>query len=117
MVLKKEKLNNIIQRELSDIIQMEVKDPAIGFCTITGVEVTNDLSIAKVYVSFLNKNPQKRMETLQHSKGFIRTLLAKRLTVRKCPELQFVIDTSIEYGNKIESIIEELNQQKKISND
>ena len=116
MVLKKEKLNNIIQRELSDIIQMEVKDPAIGFCTITGVEVTNDLSIAKVYVSFLN-NPQKRMEALQHSKGFIRTLLAKRLTVRKCPELQFVIDTSIEYGNKIESIIEELNQQKKISND
>ena len=96
---------------------MEVKDPAIGFCTITGVEVTNDLSIAKVYVSFLNKNPQKRMEALQHSKGFIRTLLAKRLTVRKCPELQFVIDTSIEYGNKIESIIEELNQQKKISND
>lgn len=117
MVLKKERLNNIIQRELSDIIQMEVKDPAIGFCTITGVEVTNDLSIAKVYVSFLNKNPQKRMEALQHSKGFIRTLLAKRLTVRKCPELQFVIDTSIEYGNKIESIIEELNQQKKISND
>lgn len=57
------------------------------------------------------------MEALQHSKGFIRTLLAKRLTVRKCPELQFVIDTSIEYGNKIESIIEELNQQKKISND
>ena len=55
MVLKKEKLNNIIQRELSDIIQMEVKDPSIGFCTITGVEVTNDLSIAKVYVSFLNK--------------------------------------------------------------
>ena len=54
------------------------------------------------------------MEALQHSKGFIRTLLAKRLTVRKCPELQFVIDTSIEYGNKIESIIEELNQQKKI---
>ena len=117
MVLKKEKVSGIIQRELSDIIQMEVKDPAIGFCTITGVEVTNDLSIAKVYVPFLNKNPQKRMEALQHSKGFIRTLLAKRLTVRKCPELQFVIDTSIEYGNKIESIIEELNQQKKISND
>ena len=48
MVLKKEKLNNIIQRELSDIIQMEVKDPSIGFCTITGVEVTNDLSLIHI---------------------------------------------------------------------
>lgn len=115
MALKKEKMNNIIQRELSEILQMEVKDPAIGFCTITGVEVTNDLSIAKVYVSFLNKNPQKRMEALERSKGFIRTLLSKRLTIRKCPELQFIIDSSLEYGNKIESIIEELHTDKKIS--
>lgn len=111
MVLKKEKMNNIIQRELSEILQMEVKDPAIGFCTITGVETTNDLSIAKIYVSFLNKNKKKGMEALEHSKGFIRTLLAKRLTIRKCPELQFVLDTSLEYGNKIESIIEELHEK------
>ncbi len=112
MVLKKEKMNNIIQRELSDILQNEVKNPSIGFCTITGVETTNDLSIAKVYVSFLNKNVEKRMNALENSKGFIRTLLAKRLTIRKCPELQFVLDESLAYGNKIDSIINELNKQQ-----
>lgn len=111
MVMKREKINNIIQRELSDILQTEVRDPQIGFCTITAVEVTNDLSIAKIYVSFLNKNTKKSLEALERSKGFIRSLLAKRLTVRKCPELHFVLDTSLEYGNKIEGIIQELNHE------
>ena len=111
MVLKKEKMNNIIQRELSIILQTEVKDPSIGFCTITGVDTTADLSISKIYVSFLNKNTKKSMEALERSKGFIRTLLAKRLTIRKCPELHFILDTSLEYGNKIENIIDKLNDK------
>ncbi len=111
MVMKKEKMNNIIQRELSDILQTEVKNPQIGFCTITDVDITSDLSIAKIYVSFLNKNTKKSMDALEKSKGFIRSLLAKRLTIRKCPELYFILDTSLEYGNKIESIIEDLKHQ------
>ena len=116
MVLKKDKMNAIIQRELSQILQFEVKNSKIGFCTITAVETTRDLSIAKVYVTFLGKedrNVEKRMEALEHSKGFIRSLLAKRLTIRKVPELLFVVDTSLEYGNKIEKIINELNHQDK----
>ena len=111
MAMKKDKLNNIIQRELSTIIQNEVKNSGVGFCTITGVDVTSDLSYAKVYVSFLNKNTKKSMEALERSKGYIRSLLAKRLTIRKCPELQFVLDTSLAYGNKIETIISEINQK------
>lgn len=112
MVLKKDKMNNIIQRELSSILQTEVRDPEIGFVTITDVDTTTDLSIAKVYVSFLNKNTKKSMEALERSKGFIRSILAKRLTIRKCPELIFVHDTSLEYGNKIESIIKDLQEDK-----
>ena len=108
--MKIEKVNNMIQRELSSILMMEVKDPHIGFCTITDVEVTSDLSYAKVYVSFLNKNTKKSMEALERSKGYIRSLLAKRITIRKCPELQFVLDTSLAYGNKIETIISEINK-------
>lgn len=111
MALKKEKINHIIQRELSYILQNEVKDPKIGFCTITGVKTTNDLSYAKVYVSFMNKYQKQNIVALNKSKGFIRSLLAKRLTVRKCPELIFEIDTSLDYGNKIESIIKELNEK------
>lgn len=109
MVLKKDKMNNIVLRELSSILQIEVKDPSIGFCTITAVDITSDLSIAKVYVSFLNKNTKKSMEALERSKGFIRSILAKRLTIRKCPEIYFLLDDSLVYGNKIESIIDELN--------
>lgn len=109
--MKIEKVNNMIQRELSSILMMEVKDPHIGFCTITDVEVTSDLSYAKIYVSFLNKNTKKSMEALERSKGYIRSLLAKRITIRKCPELQFVLDTSLAYGNKIETIISEINQK------
>ena len=81
MVLKKEKISGIIQRELSQILQMEVRDPKIGFCTITAVDLTNDLSIAKIYVTFLGKDfdTNKGMQALERSKGFIRSLLAKRL--------------------------------------
>lgn len=109
--MKKDKLNNIIQRELSAIIQNEVKNSGVGFCTITGVDVTSDLSYAKVYVSFLNRNTKKSLEALEKSKGFIRSTLARRLTVRKCPELIFVLDTSLDYGNKIESILDEINKK------
>jgi ribosome-binding factor A len=111
MVSKKDKMNGIIQREVSQILQLEVRDRDIGFCTITGVDVTNDLSIAKVYVTFLDKgfSNAKGMEALQRSKGYIRSLLAKRLTTRKVPELKFILDTSLEYGNKIETIIKDLN--------
>lgn len=114
MAVKKDKLNGIIQRELSQILQLEVRDRDIGFCTITAVDVTNDLSIAKIYVTFLKKgHDQKRgLEALERSRGFIRTLLAKRLTVRRVPELKFVLDSSLEYGNKIETIIHELHEHE-----
>lgn len=113
MVLKKDKMNGIVQRELSQILQTEVRDADIGFCTITGIDITNDLSIAKVYVTFLGKgfSNAKGMEALERSKGFIRSLLAKRLTIRKAPELQFVLDTSLEYGNKIETILKDIKEK------
>ncbi len=114
MVLKKDKVNGIIQRELTSILQTEVKDPKIGFCTITAVDVTNDLSIAKIYVTFLGKNYKKKdgMQALNRSKGFIRSLLAKKLTIRRVPELVFVLDESLDYGNKIEGILKNLNQEE-----
>lgn len=113
MTVKKEKLNGIIQRELTEILATEVRDPKIGFITITGVETTTDLSYAKVYVSFLGKNYRKRdgMEALQRSNGFIRSLLAKRLTTRKVPELRFILDESLDYGDHIEKIIQDIHKE------
>ncbi len=115
MAVKRDKMNAIIQRELSEILQFEVKDPKIGICTITEVEVTNELSYAKIYVSFLNKstNIKEAMNALDRSKGYIRTLLSKRLTTYKTPNLLFVYDTSLAYGNHINDILQGINKDKK----
>ena len=73
MSMKKDRIEAIIQKEVSSIIQMELKDPKIGFITITDVTVTNDLSIAKIYVTFLGQQPRidAGMKALERSKGFI----------------------------------------------
>ena len=113
MGLKKEKMDNIIQKEVSEIIQFELKNPKIGFVTITGVDVTTDMSYAKVFVSFLGQNARKEagLKALNQSKGFIRSELAKRLTIRKTPELIFQLDNSLEKGNKIEQILHDINKK------
>ena len=112
MTLKAEKIAGIIQKEISEIIQFSLKDPKIGFITITDVTVTNDLSIAKIYVSFLGQNPREEagMKALDRSRGYLRSELAKRMTIRKVPELIFKLDDSLERGNKIERIISEINK-------
>lgn len=112
MKVKAEKIAGIIQKNISEIIQFDLKDPKIGFITITDVTVTNDLSIAKVYVSFLGQKAREEagMKAIERSKGFIRSHLAKRLSMRKVPELIFLVDKSLEKGNHIEEIIRKINQ-------
>ena len=101
-----------IKKELSQMLQTEIKDPRIGFVTITGVEVTNDLSIAKVYLSVMG-DEQEKEETLQalaKATGFIRSELGRRIRLRKTPELLFALDTSIEYGSRIEELLHKLGE-------
>ena len=99
-------------KDVSDILQFEVKSPDIGFITVTGVEVTNDYSYAKVFVTFLDKkNIENRFEALQRTKGFIRSSLAKKLSIYKVPELVFVLDNSYEQGEKIERILKEIEKK------
>ena len=107
---KNEKMNHICQRAISEIIQFELKDPKVGFVTITDVQVTNDNSYAKVFVSFLGKQERAEagLKALNRSKGFIRSALAKRLSIRKTPEIIFELDHSLEQGNKIEKILAEI---------
>lgn len=108
---KNDKMNAIVQKTISEIIQFELKNPKLGFVTITDVRVTNDNSIAKVYVSFLGKEERNQagLKILNQSKGFIRSELAKRLSIRKTPELIFEIDRSLEQGNRIEKILSDLS--------
>lgn len=113
MGTKIDKIAELIQRNISEIIQFELKDPKIGFITITDCQVTNDLSYAKVYVSFLGQNARKEagMKALERSKGYLRSELSKKMSTRKVPELVFVLDDTLEKGNKIEKIIANINKK------
>lgn len=107
-----------IKKELGSIIQREMKDPRIGFITVTGVEVTNDLSQAKIYISVLGSIEQKEnsLHALEKAQGFLRSEIGKRIQLRHVPELIFKIDESIEYGNRIESLITQLKRERNDEN-
>ena len=111
MSVKQERLDMILHREISNILQFDLKDPKLGFVTVTDVQCTKDLSVAKVYVTFLGKQERNDagMRILQKSKGYIRSTLAKRIKIRKMPDLIFIQDTSLDKGNKIESILKNMN--------
>lgn len=112
--IKQKRLEGIIRKDISDIIQFEVKDADVGFVTITDVDVSNDHSYAKVYVSFLGKDAraQAGLKALNRAKGFIRSALSQRLSIRRTPELTFVLDTSEEHGRHIDEIIASLHENE-----
>ncbi len=110
--VKQKRLEGIIRKNISDIIQFEVKDADVGFVTITDVEVSNDHSYAKVYCTFLGKNAraQAGLRALNRAKGFIRSALSQRLSIRRTPELIFVIDETEEHGRHIDEIIRQIHK-------
>ena len=116
MASRKERVPALILKNISEIIQFEVKSKSIGFVTVTDVEVSNDLSHAKVFVTFLGQgNVKDRLEALERTKGFIRSSLAKKMDTRKVPELHFIIDDSFEKARKIdESLKREEEALRKI---
>lgn len=110
--IKIERLNHAIQQEISIILMREIKDEEIKFVTITGVDTTNDLSYAKVYYTVLDESKkEKTEEALKKASSFIRTKLAERIDIRHTPELKFIYDTSIAYGEHIEDIINKINEK------
>lgn len=109
--LKGERVASDMQRELGSILLLEAKDEDFKNVTITDVEVTNDLSFAKIYFTTTD-NREKVEKDLNNAVGFFRTMLAERLEIRHTPELRFIFDESIEYGAKIEKIIEELHNEE-----
>ncbi len=114
--IKIERLNHAFQEEISMILMTEIKDEDIRFVTITGVDTSSDLSFAKVYFTVLDKEKlSSTLEALNGASSFIRTKLAERVEVRHTPELKFIYDTSIDYGNHIEKIIDEINQKESSS--
>lgn len=112
MSVKIDRLNNMFVEEISKIIHNDVKDKNINFVTITDVRITNDLSFAKVYITTLDNNRERVLDAINKASGFIRTKLSENIQIRKMPEIHFVYDESIEYGKKIEDIIERINNER-----
>ena len=109
------RINEELKKELSQVINYELKNSNVtGMISVTKVKVTPDLKYAKVYVSILNsKNISKTMEGLKESSGFMRSKIAKNVNLRITPELVFEVDDSLEYGEKIDSILKELKKEDK----
>lgn len=101
-----------MKKEIADIVRTEIKDPRIGFATITHVEVAGDLQHAKVYVSVLGDEDSKRntLDALSRSTGFIRGEVSRRLRMRVTPELGFKLDESGEYSTHIESVLRQIKK-------
>ena len=110
-----ERLNDRIQEELSKILMLEVKDEDIKFVTITDCEVSSDLSYCKVYYTVFDQTKKESTEkSLKDASGFLRGELSKRIDIRHTPELKFLYDESISYGEKIDKIIEDIKDEKEV---
>ncbi len=112
---KQKRLEGIIRKNISEIVQFGVKDPSVGFVTITDVQVSNDHSYAKVFCEFLGQEAraQAGLKALNRAKGYIRSELSQRLDIRRCPELIFVIDETEMKARHIDDIIASLHANDK----
>lgn len=105
-----DRVAEMIQRKLAQIIPQEVKDPRLkGFITISAVKVAADLGHAKVYVTVFNDDKELAVSVLNAAAGYLRSALARSITLRTVPQLHFVYDESIEYGERLSRLIDEVN--------
>ena len=109
-----QRLGDLIQREVSELIRLEVRDPRVGMITITSVDVSPDITHAKIFFTMLEKDKlQETLEGLSRSAGFLRAQLAKRIKMYTTPELRFVYDESVERGDRLSRLIDAALRPKK----
>lgn len=104
-----------VRREATDILRKQVRDPRVEGVTITDVEVTGDLQFAKVFYSTLEDDEETKTETqagLDKASGIIRSEIGNRIKLYKTPEIRFVRDESLEYGNRIDQILNDLKKDE-----
>lgn len=108
------RLAETLKQEISQLIREELKDPRIGFVTVTSVEVAEDLSSAKVYVSVLGdaQAAKDSLDALKNAAGFVRSEIGKRIRLRHTPEILFKYDTSIEHGAHIAKLLRTINTEQ-----
>ncbi|HWJ78291.1 MAG TPA: 30S ribosome-binding factor RbfA [Niallia sp.] len=113
MSLRPNRVGEQMKKELGEIISRKIKDPRIGFVTVTDVNVTGDLQQATVYISVLGDQEQREntLKGLAKAKGFIRSEIGQRIRLRKTPEINFEFDESIDYGNRIDTLLNQISKE------
>ena len=109
-----EKVRELMKQEISDIILHDLKDPRIGFVTVTSVSCTEDLREAKIYVSVMGdeKGVQESLAGLNRALGYVRREIGRRIRLRFTPEISFALDTSLNYSDHIQRILNTLHEEK-----
>lgn len=110
---RSQRVSDLIREEIADIIMNKIKDPRLGFVTVTGVDITEDLKIANVYISVLKEEEKETtFEIINSAKGLIRSELGKRVRMKFLPSLTFRFDESIAYGDRIDRLLKEIKEKQ-----
>lgn len=120
MRIRPERVAHLMQREVADILQRRMRDPRIGaMVSVTDVEVTRDLSFARVFVSIMGPpgERERTLEALGAAAGFVRHELGPRLGLREVPEIRFLLDDSIERGSRVETILKRLERGEPVEDE
>ena len=105
---RSERVSGLLRRELAQLIQTEIKDPEVGFIGVSDVEVTRDLSLARVFITvFDTDQAAASVKALNRAAGFLRRRLGQDLRMRQIPELRFLHDASVETGQRVDALIEQ----------
>ena len=117
MGIRSDRVEGQLKKEISKILQEDIKDPRIGFVTITRIDLTKNLRYASIYFSILGDDDAKEesLKGIKSSIGYIRKLIAERMNLRYVPELYFKLDNSIEYSINLEKTFERIKHEHKDS--
>lgn len=112
MAIRQQRIAQLILKDVSEMIQFQIKDPDIGFVTLSDVDLSNDYSFVKLYVTFMDqaKGNELQLKALNGYAKQIRGQLGKKLMIRKIPEVQFLLDPSFEQGQKIDELIRKIQK-------
>jgi len=114
MTTRQEKLVGLLKEEVSDILRREIKDPRLGFFTVIDAEISADLRHAKVFVSIMGSEEERKqsMEVLKHAQHFVRQEFGKRVRMKVIPDIQFVKDETVDMGMHIFELLEEIKRDE-----
>lgn len=112
MTTRQEKMRQLLKEEISDILRREIKDPRLGFFTIIDAEITSDLRHAKIFVSILGTEEERKqsMEVLRHAQHFVRQEFGKRVRMKVLPDIQFKHDETVDQGVRMLELLEEIKR-------